>query len=98
MILGTKITGKNAQKLVDKGAKLIDVRSPVAFRDGTLPGAQNVSLRQVSTLFSLPKTTKVIFFGETNDDENLKSAINYMVQFGFQQVYSLGAKENWDKQ
>lgn len=97
MILGQKISGSRAKKLVDKGAMLIDIRGPVAYRDGTLPGARNVSLRQISTLFSLPKTSKMIFFGETNDDDTLKSAINYMVQFGFSNVYSLGAKENWDK-
>jgi len=97
-MLGQKIHGGKAKKLVDKGATLIDVRSPVAFRDGTLPGARNVSLRQISTLFSMPKETKVIFFGETNEDDTLKSAINYMIQFGFTNVFSLGAKDNWDKQ
>lgn len=97
MMTGNKIIGKKAQSLVEKGAKLIDVRNPVAFRDGTIPGAQNVSLRQVSTLFKLPKNTKIIFFGDTNEDDNLKSVINYMVQAGFDQVYSLGAKDNWNK-
>lgn len=96
-MLGQKINGKRAQKLIEKGAKLYDVRSPVAFRDGTLPGAINLALRQVSTLISLPKTTKLIFFGETNDDENLKHIINYATQFGFADVYSLGAKDNWDR-
>jgi rhodanese-related sulfurtransferase len=96
-MLGQKINSLKAKKLVDKGAKLVDVRSPVAFRDGTLPGAQNVSLRQVSSLFKLPKDTKIIFFGDTNDSEDLIFAVNYMVQSGFTNVFSLGAMENWNK-
>jgi hypothetical protein len=96
-MVGQKINGKRAQKLIEKGAKLYDVRSPIAFRDGTLPGALNLSLRQVSTLISLPKTTKLIFFGDSNEDENLKCIMNYVIQFGFIDVYCLGSKDNWDQ-
>lgn len=93
-----KTIGKNkALHLLDKGAKLFDVRDPVSFRDGTITGASNLSLRNVSTLMKLPKNTKLIFFGTTDDDENLKAIINYVLQFGFTEVYSLGSKENWDK-
>jgi len=96
-MFGQKINGKRAQKLLENGAKLYDVRDAVAFRDGTLPGAVNLPLRQVSTLMKLPKDTKLILFGASNDDENLKHILNYISQFGFTEVYSLGAKENWDK-
>lgn len=97
MMEGQRVNGKKARTLVDGGAKLVDMRNAVAFRDGTLPGAVNMSLRQISTLINLPKETKIVFFGETNEDENLKAAVNYAVQFGFMNVYTLGSKENWDR-
>lgn len=97
MVVGQKVTGKKARTLVEKGAILIDLRNPVAFRDGTIPGAINLSLRQLSQLTTKPKTTPVVLFGENDDDPTLKSAINYVNLYGFDKVYSLGTKENWDK-
>lgn len=96
-MIGQKVNGKKAKTLIDKGAILVDVRSPVAYRDGTLPGAINLSLRQLSQLASKPKTTPVILFGDSDDDPTLKSAINYVNLYGFDKVYSLGTKENWEK-
>lgn len=96
MFTGQKVNAQKAKKLIEKGALLIDVRDPVAFRDGALPNAINVSLRNVSSLFKHPKTTKFVLYGSTNDDENLAAAANYLTQFGYINVYSLGAKDNWD--
>jgi len=92
-----KINAQKAKKLIDGGAFLIDVRTPVQFRDGTLPNAINVSLRNVSSLFKHPKNTNFVLFGETDDDENVKAAGNYLIQFGYTNVYSLGSKDNWSK-
>ena len=92
-----RISGKRAKKLVDKGAILIDVRSPVDFRDGSIPGAINLSLRQISQLVREPRTKTLIFFSNSETDDDLKSATNYATQMGFTQVFSLGTKENWDK-
>lgn len=97
MILGQLIDGKKAKKLIEKGAVLVDVRNPVAFRDGSLPGAINLSLRQLSTLLKYPKTTTIIVFGDQNDEDNtLKSSITYINLYGFQNVVSLGVKDNWE--
>ena len=91
------IDKKKAQHLVNKGAMLIDVRDPVSFRDNTIPGAVNISLRRISELMSHPKNKCLILFGDSDNDENLTSAVRYAQQFGFDKVYSLGAKENWSK-
>jgi rhodanese-related sulfurtransferase len=97
LITAKRVSGKRAQQLVDKGAMLIDMRSPVSFRDGTLPGAVNLSLRQLSLLVREPKARTLIFFGESESDDTLKAAINYAFQFGFTEVLSLGTKESWNK-
>lgn len=92
MYATTQISGKKAKKLVDGGAILIDVRTPVQFRDGTLPGAINLTSRQLSSLLKYPKTTKLVFFG---DDTAI--SVTYACSLGFTDVYDLGALENWDK-
>jgi len=96
-ISAKRIGGKKAQQLVEKGAMLIDVRDPVSFRDGSLPGAVNLSLRQLSSLIREPKTRKLIFFGEAESDDTLNAAVNYAYQFGFTEVFSLGSKDHWTK-
>lgn len=92
----TRISGQRAKKLVEKGGLLFDVRSPIMFRDGTLPGATNISPRQVSTLMKHPKTTKLVFFGESNDDPNIEAMINYATQIGFMDVFTFGSINNWN--
>ena len=92
-----KIGGRRAKQLVENGAMLIDVRNPVSYRDGSLPGAVNLSLRQLASLLRQPKNRKLIFFGESEGDDTLRAAVNYAFQFGFAEVFSLGSKENWSK-
>lgn len=90
------IKGKRAKSLIAEGAKLIDTRDAVSFRDGTLPNAINIQLRRVSELFKLPRNTKLILFGTGYDDTNVISATSYLSQYGFLDVYSLGSMKEWD--
>jgi rhodanese-related sulfurtransferase len=95
MYSSTTITGKKAKKLVDGGALLFDVRSPVQFRDGSIPGAANISPRQASSLMKHPKATKLVFFGESDDDDAIQTMVNYASQLGFLNVYTFGSIDNW---
>jgi len=95
MYSSTKITGKKAKKLVEKGAILLDARSPVAFRDGTLPGAVNISTRQISMLGKYPKTTKLVFFGD--DQQSVSTMLNYAFNMGFTDAFTFGNIDEWDK-
>lgn len=95
MYSSTKITGKKAKKLVEKGAILLDTRSPVAFRDGTLPGAVNISTRQISMLSKYPKTTKLVFFGD--DQQSVSTMLNYAFNMGFTDAFTFGNIDEWDK-
>lgn len=80
-------------RLMDKGARLYDMRDAVAFRDGTLEGAQHLVLRRIAELFSLPKKTHIILFGTGYDDPEVVSAINYLDRYGYFNIYNLGSKE-----
>lgn len=92
-----RITQAQASRELSKRAKtvLIDVRSPVAFRDGTLPHAVNVVPSKASLLIKYPVTTKLILFGASDGDPDIGSVANYAFQLGFVEIYALGAKENW---
>lgn len=84
---GAFISIEKANKLVEKKqAKIIDVRDPVSFRDGTISGATNVPLRAISTLVKTDKKTPLIVFG---DKETQDAALRYIFQLGFNDVYRL---------
>lgn len=94
-MFATQITGKKAQDLVKKGALLIDLRDPVSFRDKSIPGAVNLSLRQVSSVQKHPKATKIVLIGDPADKGTVTSAGNYLSQYGFQHVYVLPSIDLW---
>lgn len=87
MPLGHTISSKKAKQLADKGAVLIDVRDPVSFRDGTIPGAANMSLRQLPIIAKHPKTTTIVVIGSEQDPATLNAALNYLTNFGFGKVH-----------
>lgn len=96
-MIAKPISGRRAKEILDKGGVLVDVRSPVAFRDGTLPNALNLPLRSIGLLRKYSTNTKIIFFGESDTDENLDLAIKYASQMGFTNLFSLGSIDNWNK-
>lgn len=86
MHLGHTISSKKAKQLADKGAILIDVRDPVSFRDGTIPGATNMSLRQLPVVAKHPKATPIVVIGKEEDPATINAAVNYLTNFGFGKV------------
>jgi len=79
-----KINYDKAMKLAGNGkAKLIDTRGPVEFNKGTLAGAINLVLRNISKIVTLyQKTDTVIFFGA-----DAAIAANYAFGMGFAKVF-----------
>lgn len=93
MFTAQRINVQKAQKLIkEKNGILVDVRDPVAFRDGTMEGAVNLSLRQLSTLQRYQRSTPIILYGES-DDTAVATAANYLIQFGFNKVFSVDKRK-----
>jgi len=90
------ISSTKAKKLVEKGATLVDLRSPVDFAVSSLPHAVNITLRNVSRMMMLNKKTPLVFFGASDDDADIKQAENYAIQMGFEKVFLLGSIKNWE--
>lgn len=84
-----RITKEKAQKLLAKGAVLVDMRSPVSFRDGHIAGAVNMPLKKFTNLLmATPDRTKsIIIYGTTTEDEDLTHGFKYTEQLGFTNVF-----------
>lgn len=84
-----KRIGKNkALELVKRGALLVDMRSPVAFRDGHVVGAVNLPLRNfVNRIMPLDKKTKLIIYSDAITDADLRHGTTYATNLGFTDVY-----------
>lgn len=82
------ITKERFNKLVAKGTMLVDMRSPVAFRDGHIEGAKNMTLRQFTNYLMTvkDKTATIIIYCDTFSEDDLKHAINYTDQLGFNKI------------
>lgn len=67
----------------DKNHALIDVRSPVDYRDGTLFDAPNSAVRNFITVFSnlRKNTSKFILIGSEEDTSDLEACIRYANNF-----------------
>lgn len=76
-----KITKEKVASLLAKNAKLVDIRSPVAFRDGTVAGAVNMPLKNfLNYLLGLKPTEKVVIFSDTYNNDDLRSIEAYANQ------------------
>jgi rhodanese-related sulfurtransferase len=85
-----------AKALIEQGALLIDLRSPVDFRNGSLPGAKNVILRNLQgELKSVNRTTPIIVFARDDDSDDIDFAVRFLTQDGFTNVRSIGSIANW---
>ena len=79
---------KGINKLMEKGALLVDMRSPVSFRNGSVEGAVNLPLKNfLNKLSGLNKNTKLILFSDTMEDSDVKTGINYAAQLGFNEIF-----------
>lgn len=86
-----KASKNTIERLVSKGALLVDMRSPIEFRDGSIPGAVNLPLKNfLNKILGMDRKTKIIIFGKTIDDPDLIQGFNYSNQLGFTDVYASG--------
>jgi phage shock protein E len=79
-----------AHRLVDSGARLIDVRTPEEFEGGHLSAAKNVPLRDLTNRLTElePKGAPVVLYCASGTRSILKRS-------GFTAVYDLGSMRRW---
>lgn len=83
-----RISKAKAEQLVSKGAFLVDMRSPVSFRDGHVSGAVNLPLRNfVNKIMSMDKKTRLIIYSDDVTDDVLRQGNNYAENLGFTEIF-----------
>ncbi len=90
-----KITGQRARELVEKGAKLVDVRSPGEFSSGHIDGAENVPLDRIGAhAAALVKEDRaiVVYCASGMRSASAKRALKAA---GAREVYDLGGMSRW---
>jgi rhodanese-related sulfurtransferase len=76
-------------RILSRGESLlVDVRSPVEFRNGNVDGSVNLPLRNfINKITSLDRKTKLVMYGSTLEDGDLTSGVNYAAQLGFDKIF-----------
>lgn len=85
-----------AKTLVEKGALLLDVRTPQEFSSGHLSGAKNIPVQELATRMSElpPPSRSVVVYCRSGGRS--ASAARLLRSSGYQ-VHDLGAMDNWNR-
>jgi hypothetical protein len=78
-----------------KGARVVDLRDPVAFRDGSVHGSTNMTLRQISSLSVHPKDKLLVLVGDPADEATLKAALRYVEGYGLMNIAVFVPSPGW---
>lgn len=87
--LGGKAAMSIVKQKIEAGAKIVDVRSPDEYRDGSYPGAVNIPLQLLaSRLGEIPKDKPVVLFCASGARSGM--AARQLKQAGYPDVVNAG--------
>lgn len=96
-----KINKKKLNELLEKGAVLIDMRSPVDYRDGSVKGSKNLPLRNfINHLQMHDKKVPIALIVNSfeDDDADMKLVETYAHQVSMEKIfvieYGTASEEN----
>ena len=88
-------SSKDACKLLESGAQLVDVRRSSEFAQGALPNAVNLPLQSIMAADNfINRDQPVILYCVTGARSSV--AKNYLSQMGYKEVYDLGSFRNYN--
>ena len=68
---------------------LVDMRSPVDYRDSHLDNAVNLPLTNFANkVLTIPKDTTLILYSKSFKDIELEMGVKYATQAGIQNIYA----------
>ncbi len=90
-----RIDGKEAQQLVEGGARLVDVRTPAEFETQHVPAAINIPVQQLSERMRElePKDQSIVVYCRSGHRSGL--AYEQLKSAGFTKLYDLGPMSAW---
>ncbi len=92
---GGDVASVDARRLVQEGARLVDVRSPEEFAAGHLPGAINLPVQELDRRLQelLPKDQPVVLYCRSGNRSG--RAAGMLKKAGYERVHDLGAMSSW---
>ncbi|MFP4181271.1 MAG: rhodanese-like domain-containing protein [Desulfohalobiaceae bacterium] len=83
-----------AQRLVESGAQLVDVRGPDEYAQGALPGAKNIPVQVMAQQAGeLEEHKPVVLYCATGARSTQAQML--LQQLGFAEVYNLGSIQKY---
>jgi rhodanese-related sulfurtransferase len=92
---GGDVTGAEARRLVEAGARLVDVRTPEEFAAGHIPGAVNIPVGELDRRMGElePKNGAVVVYCRSGNRSG--RATRVLESAGYARVHDLGAMSRW---
>ena len=92
---GGDVTGSDARRLVEAGARLVDVRTTEEFAAGHIPGAVNIPVQELDRRIGElePKDAPVVVYCRSGNRSG--RATRVLKGAGYAKVHDLGAMSRW---
>jgi phage shock protein E len=88
--MNTDITCEQLQKLIKKGAQLIDVRSTMEFNQGALNGAINLPINSIQyNTHTIDQSKPVLLYCRSGQRSGMVK--QFLISLGFEDVYNIGS-------
>ena len=75
---------------INADAVLVDVRTPEEYKDGHIPGSQNVPLRQLDKVEEMIKNKDTVLYVYCQSGARSRQAANYLQRMGYSNVHNIG--------
>lgn len=72
------------------GAVLLDVRTPQEYRDGHIPGSQNVPLQQLDKVVSVAENKDTALYVYCHSGARSRQAAGFLQHMGYANVTNIG--------
>ena len=72
------------------GAVLLDVRTPQEYREGHIPGSQNVPLQQLDKVEEVTENKDTILYVYCHSGARSRQAVSLLNHMGYTNVHNIG--------
>ena len=72
------------------GAILLDVRTPQEYREGHIPGSQNVPLQQLNNVKEVAENKDTVLYVYCHSGTRSRQATNMLQYMGYTNVHNIG--------
>ena len=72
------------------GAVLLDVRSPQEYREGHIPGSQNVPLQQLDKVEEVTENKDTVLYVYCRSGARSRQAVRLLQAMGYTNVHNIG--------